>query len=96
MVPSFANIYSQSICCHFILFMVSFAVPKLSGLIGSHLFFSPLFQEMESRRYCCNGCVLSMFSSMSFIVSGLKFRSLTPFEFIFACGVEIEMNDKDK
>ena len=31
--------------------------------------------------------VLRMFSSRSFIVSGLTFRSLIHFEFIFVCGV---------
>ena len=31
--------------------------------------------------------VLPMFSSRSFIVSGLTFRSLIHFEFIFVCGV---------
>ena len=31
--------------------------------------------------------VLPMFSSSSFIVSGLMFRSLIHFEFIFVCGV---------
>ena len=31
--------------------------------------------------------VLPMFSSRSFIVSGLTFRSLIYFEFIFVCGV---------
>ena len=32
-------------------------------------------------------CVLAMFSSRSFIVSGLTFRSLIHFEFIFVYGV---------
>ena len=32
--------------------------------------------------------VLPMFSSMIFIVSGLIFRSLIHFEFIFVCGVK--------
>ena len=32
--------------------------------------------------------VLPMFSSKSFIVSGLTFRSLTHFEFIFVYGVK--------
>ena len=32
--------------------------------------------------------VLPMFSSRSFIVSGLTFRSLIHFEFIFVCGVK--------
>ena len=31
--------------------------------------------------------VLPIFSSRSFIVSGLTFRSLIHFEFIFVCGV---------
>uniref|UniRef100_A0A8D0N0U7 Uncharacterized protein n=1 Tax=Sus scrofa TaxID=9823 RepID=A0A8D0N0U7_PIG len=37
-VPSFANIFSQSIGCLFILFMVSFAVQKIVSLTRSHLF----------------------------------------------------------
>ena len=36
--------------------------------------------------------VLPMFSSNSFIVSGLTFRSLIHFEFIFVCGVRIYSN----
>ena len=38
LVISFANIFSQSIDCLFILFMVSFSVQKLVSLIRSHLF----------------------------------------------------------
>ena len=34
----FANIFSQSVGCLFILFMVSFAVQKFVSLIRSHLF----------------------------------------------------------
>ena len=37
-VASFANIFSHSVSCLFILFMVSFAVQKLVHLIRSHLF----------------------------------------------------------
>ena len=37
-LASFANIYSHSEGCLFILFMVSFAVQKLLSLIRSHLF----------------------------------------------------------
>ena len=33
------------------------------------------------------GECFAMFSSRSFIVSGLTFRSLIHFEFIFVCGV---------
>ena len=37
-VALFANIFSQSVGCLFILFVVSFAVQKLINLIRSHLF----------------------------------------------------------
>ena len=38
LVALFANIFSQSVGCLFILFMVSFVVQKLVSLIRSHLF----------------------------------------------------------
>ena len=38
LVASFANIFSQSIGCLFVLFMISFAVQKLVSLIRFHLF----------------------------------------------------------
>ena len=37
-VASFTNIFSHSIDCLFVLFMVSFAVQNLVSLIRSHLF----------------------------------------------------------
>ena len=37
-VASFANIFSHSEGCHFVLFMVSFAMQKLLSFIRSHLF----------------------------------------------------------
>ena len=47
---------------------------------------------MGHRGSCCDLCqsVLHMFSSRSFIVSGLTFRSLIHFEFIFVYGVRTE------
>ena len=39
LVTSFANIFSHSVACLFILFMVSYAVQKLISLIRSHVFF---------------------------------------------------------
>ena len=44
---------------------------------------------MDHRGSCCDLCqrVLCLFSSRSFIVSGLAFRSLIHFEFIFVYGV---------
>ena len=90
-VTSFTNIFSHSVCCLFILFRVSFAVQNLS-LIRSHLFILfllSLLQEVDLRRHCCGLCqrVFSLFSSKSFIVSSLTFRSLIHFEFIFVYGV---------
>ena len=37
-VASFANIFSQSVGCLFVLLMVAFAVQKFISLIRSHLF----------------------------------------------------------
>ena len=38
LVALFANIFSHSVGCLFVLFLVSFAVQKLVSLIRSHLF----------------------------------------------------------
>ena len=73
--------------------MVSFAVQKLLSLIQSHLFiFVFIFIDRGGGskkillRYMLKS-VLPVFSSKSFIVSGLTFRSLIHFEFIFVYGV---------
>ena len=65
----------------FILFMVSYVVQKFLSLIRSHLFLFlfPLVYEMGHRGSCCDlwsYSVLPVFSSKSFIVSGLTFRFL--------------------
>ena len=75
-VISFANIFSHSVGCLFILSMVSFAVQKLLSLIRSHLFifaFISFTLGDGSKKYCCDLCqsVLPMFSSRSSIVSSL-------------------------
>ena len=73
--------------------MVSFAVQKLLSLIRSHLFiFVFIFITVGggSKKILLqfvSKSVLPMFSSESFIVSGLTFRSLIHFEFIFVYGV---------
>ena len=94
LVASFANIFSHSEGCLFILFMVSFAVQKLLRLIRSH-FFYVCFYFHDSRgglkkillRFISNS-VLPMFSPKSFIVSGLTFRFFIHFAFIFMYGVK--------
>ena len=90
-LASFAIIFYHFEGCLFTLLIVSFIVQKLLSLIRSHLFLLlfPLLWEVGHRGSCCDLCqrVLPMFSSRSFIVSGLTFRSLIHFEFIFVYGV---------
>ena len=88
-IVSFAIIFSHSECCLFTLLRVSFVVQKLFSLIRSHLFtflFISVTLGGGSPRillWFMSLSVLSMFSSKSFIVSGLTFRSLIHLEFIF-------------
>ena len=85
-VASFANIFSHSLGCLFILFMVPFAVQKLLSFLRSHLFifvFILITLGGGSKRillWFMSYSVLPIFSSKSFIVSGLTFRSLIHFE----------------
>ena len=72
-------------------YIISSSVQKLLSLIRFHLFsfLFPLFWEVSHRGSCCDLCqsVLPMFFSTSFIISGLTFRSLINFEFIFVYSV---------
>ena len=91
LVASFAIIFSHSEGCLFTLFILSFVVQKLLILIRSHLFIFvvfPILWEVGQRGSSCGLCqsVLPIFPSRSFIVSGLTFRSLIHFEFIFVYG----------
>ena len=93
-VALFANIFSHSMGCLFVLFMVSFAVYKLLSLIRSHLFIYFYFHYSRRQikkkillRFMSNS-ILPLFSSKTFIVSGLAFRSLIHFEFIFVYGIK--------
>ena len=88
-VASFANIFSYSMGCLFILFMVSFVVQKLLSLLRSHLFsFVFIFITLGggSKKILLqfmSKSVLLMFSAKSSIVPSLTFRSLIHFEFTF-------------
>ena len=93
-VVSFPIIFSHYEGCLFTLLMVSFPVQKLLSLIRSHLF--TCFYFCYSRRWVIEDLlwimslgVLPVLSSKSFIVSGLTFRSLMHFEFIFVYGVKV-------
>ena len=57
-VASFANIFSHSVRCLFVLFMVSFTVQTLLSLIRSHLFIfvfiSSTLGDGSKKKYCCD------------------------------------------
>ena len=74
LVALFANIFFYSVGFLFISFMVSFAVQKL--LIRSHLFITLGSGSKKILLRFMSESVLPMFSSKSFIVSSLLFRSL--------------------
>ena len=96
-VALFANIFSHSDGRLFILFMVSFAVQKLLSLIRSQLFIIIIIIILGSASrkilwWFMSESVFSMFSSKSFIVSYLSFKSLIHFEFIFVYGIRYYSN----
>ena len=95
-VASFANIFSQSVVCLFI--SSSFAVQKIVSLTRSHLFLF-VFISIDLGDWLKKTLVLFMsenvlplFPSRSFMVSGLMFKSLSHFEFIFVSGVRMCSN----
>ena len=73
------------------LFLVSFAVQKLLSLVRSHLFtfvfIAITLGDRSQDIAAIYVSVLLVFSSKSFIVSGLTFRSFIHFEFIFVYSV---------
>ena len=80
-VVSFAKSFSHSVGCLFVLFRVSFAAQKVLNLIKSRLFiFVFIVNTLRgvSEKILLSfmsECVWPMFSSKSFIVSGLISRS---------------------
>ena len=80
-VTSLVNTFSHSVDCLFFLFMVSFAVQKLLSLIRSHSFILAFISitlgggSWKILLWFMSKCVLPTFSSKSFIISGLTFRS---------------------
>jgi len=95
-VASFANIFSQSVVCLFV--SSSFAVQKIVSLTRSHLFlFVFIFIDLgdwlkKTLVLFMSENVLPLFPSRSFMVSGLMFKSLSHFEFIFVPGVRMCSN----
>ena len=84
-VTLFANIFSQS----FVLFMLSFPMQKLLSLIRSHVFIFTFISfalgdwpKKTLVRFMSEN-VLPVFSSRSFMVCWIIFKSLSHFGFIF-------------
>ena len=90
-VMLFANSFSHSVSCLFILFIVFFAVQKILSIIRSRLFvlgFISITLGGRSMIWLQFMSMFCLFFSKSFIVSGLTCRSLMHFEFIFVYGVK--------
>ena len=90
------QMFSPILCFAFsCFFFFSFAVQGLLGLIRPHFLnfiFVFLFITLggRSKRYCCDLCQreFCLFSSKSFIVFSLTFKSLIHFEFILCIVIE--------
>ena len=83
----FANIFSHSVSSLFY-FVNSFpccatVITKNSDFFFLVLLLFPLLEEIHKNIAKMSKSVLPMFSSRSFVVSGLTFKSLIPFDFIF-------------
>ena len=81
LVAPFVDVFLQSICSLFVLFMVSFAVQNLISLIRPHLFIVYFisfalgdWSKKKLLRFISEN-VLPLFSSRSFVVSRLTFKS---------------------
>ena len=101
-LASFANIFSHSVGCHFILFMVSLAVQKLVSLISPifisflkkvPFFFSfliifllPWETDLRKHQYNLYQRMFCLCSLLGVLWWCLLFKSLSYFEFIFVYG----------
>ena len=92
MVALFVNIFSHSVDCLFILFIISFSVQKVLNWISSHLFifvFISITLWDRSKKILVqfmSKSVLPMSSSNSSVVSSLTYRSLVHYSlFLLWC-----------
>ena len=89
LITLFAKLFSHSVGFLYVLSMVSFAVQKFLSLIRYYLFIFAFISFALGDRskkillWYMSKIVLPMFSSRNFMISGLSFRSLISFEFIF-------------
>ena len=88
LVPSFANIFSHSVCCFFVLFNGFLCSAKsfkfnLVPFVYFWLYFHYSRRQIEKiLLQLVSGSVLPKFSSRGFIVSGITFKSLFCFIFV--------------
>ena len=86
LVALFADIFSHSGCCLFVLFMTFFAVQKLLGFIRSQFIFVFIFFMRWVRREIAVIFMSELFYlcfPRSFMIVGLTLRSLIHFIFIY-------------
>ena len=90
---SLANMFSHIVGSLFILILFTLAMQKLFNLMWSHLFIlsfmSLALGDMSVRMLLCgmSEIFLPMFSSRTFMVPRLIFKSFTHLKFIFVYGV---------
>ena len=88
---SFANIFSWSIGCVFMLFMISFVVQKVL-FIFAFISIALACRTKKTLMPFMSKNTLVMFSSRSFMVPCFLFMSLSHFKFIFVYGVKMCSN----
>ena len=90
---SLANMFSHTVCSLFILILFSLAMQKLFILMRSHLFILSFMSlalgdiSVKILLHEISEILLTMFSSMTLMVSRLIFNSFIHLEFIFLHGV---------
>ena len=90
---SLANMFSHTVGSLFILVLFSLAMQKLLNLMRSHLFIPSFMSlalgDISVKILLCgiSEIFLPMFSSRTFLVSLLIFKSFIHLEFIFVYGV---------
>ena len=86
LIISFANIFSYSVGCIFVDFLCCAKAFKFNQVPFVHVcfYFFCLRRQNNAMIYVS---LLPMFSSKSFVVSGLTFRSSISFEYIFVYGM---------
>ena len=101
LIISFVNIFSHSVGYLFLLSMISFAMQKFLSLIRPHLFIfvfisfalGDKYKKKEKKRKLLQFISKTVLCfPLSFMVSGLTFRSIIHFKFLFIYGARESSN----